>query len=206
MTPSPSLAVRRVGSIGERPAFAAAAIVLLLTCFAATQALGLWLAWWYERQAVLAGSVWRLLTAHLAHLGWTHALLNASGLLLCAVLTPALFSRPVILSCRLLVLGLGVSLGLLLVSPQITHYAGFSGVLYGLLVMGLAPQAARRDVLAALALLCVVGWMGWQMLAGPSVDEEALIGGAIVAQAHARGVAVALGWMLLESAWQGRGC
>ena len=40
----------------------------------------------YERGAVLDGELWRLLTAHLIHLGLAHWALNAAGLVLCALL------------------------------------------------------------------------------------------------------------------------
>src|SRR5690606_30285485 len=35
----------------------------------------------YEREAIFAGQLWRLLTGHLVHLSWTHLLLNILGLL-----------------------------------------------------------------------------------------------------------------------------
>ena len=33
----------------------------------------------YDRAGLGAGQVWRLLTAHFVHLGWTHMLLNLAG-------------------------------------------------------------------------------------------------------------------------------
>ncbi|MBB1598982.1 rhombosortase [Variovorax sp. UMC13] len=141
----------------------------------------------YERYAVLHGELWRLFSAHLVHLGWAHALLNACGLLLCAWIAPTRFGARQLV-CDGLLLGACVALMLLLFSPQVTHYVGLSGVLYGLFVLGLAPPAFRGDRIALLGLATVLGWMAWQLVAGPAPAEERQIGGRIIAVAHLYGV------------------
>ncbi|KAF1020933.1 MAG: hypothetical protein GAK30_02212 [Paracidovorax wautersii] len=155
----------------------------------------------YDRAALADGQWWRLLTAHAVHLGWAHALLNMAGVGLCAVLAPALF-RTRSLAVLLLLLALGVSGLLWLGSPQVSNYAGFSGVLYGLFVAGLWPQ--RRDPLALLALAVVAGWMLWQWLGRPLAAEEQMIGGHIVSAAHVYGVAVAAAWLAARAVWPHR--
>lgn len=177
------------GATTAMPALAGAALLLALQ--AGGDPLRLWLR--YDRQAVLSGELWRLVTAHLVHLGWAHALLNAAGLLLCAVLAPGAFvpGRVGRLCLQLAGLGLGVSLMLLALSPQVAHYAGLSGVLYGLFVVGLAPAARRREPPAVAALLLLAAWMLWQWVAGPSADEERVIGGRIITVAHLYGMAAA---------------
>ncbi len=154
----------------------------------------------YERQGIFAGEVWRLLTAHFVHLGWAHALLNACGVMLCCAMAPNQFqpAHAGRLALRLLVLSIGVSGLLLIFSPQISNYVGLSGVLYGLYLLGFAPLARDRDPITITALLLLGGWTLWQLLAGPSADEERLIGGNIVSQAHLYGLLTAAGWLLLE--------
>lgn len=153
----------------------------------------------YERAAVLGGQLWRLFTAHALHLGWTHLLLNATGLLLCAALAPQAFQPrrlPQLLGC-LAVLALAVSLGLLCFSPGLAHYVGLSGVLYGLFLWALAPLARTGDPAALLTLAGLLLWTAWQGLAGPLASEEAAIGGRIIVEAHGYGLAGAilgLGW------------
>lgn len=140
----------------------------------------------YERDALLHGELWRLFTAHLVHLGWAHALLNAGGLLLCAWIAPARFGARRLM-CDGLWLGGCVSLLLLAFSPEVAHYVGLSGVLYGLFVLGLVPPAFRGDRIARLGLATVLGWMAWQLVAGPASAEERQIGGRIIAVAHLYG-------------------
>ncbi|WP_159910854.1 rhombosortase [Pantoea sp. 18069] len=138
----------------------------------------------HEPQALAAGQWWRLLSAHWIHLSGAHAALNACGLVLCCALADATWSTGRLLA-RMAMLGMGISLLLWALSPQTTDYVGMSGVLYGLMVWMLLPALrARRDGMAALMLLLVLAWLGWQSWAGPDPREEMLIGGYIVTQAH----------------------
>jgi rhomboid family GlyGly-CTERM serine protease len=166
-------------------AHAACIVLLLLPLQAAGEAPKLLLR--YERDAVLHGELWRLFSAHFVHLGWAHALLNACGLLLCAWIAPARFGARRLV-CDGLWLGGCVSLLLLAFSPEVAHYVGLSGVLYGLFMLGLAPPAFRGDRIARLGLATVLGWMAWQLIAGPAPAEERQIGGRIIAVAHLYGV------------------
>lgn len=177
----------------------------------------------YERAALADGEWWRIVTAHLVHLGWVHAALNLVGLALCLSLaTQAGHSRgertlgsvatgPSASASAgldsvwsalgvLILLMAGVSGGLWIFSPGIVHYVGFSGVLYGLLVLVLWPQ--RRDPWMAGALALVLAWMAWQQIAGPMASEERMIGGAIVGAAHVYGVATALAWLAVLALWR----
>ncbi|WP_269497599.1 rhombosortase [Castellaniella sp. S9] len=139
----------------------------------------------FDRAALAQGQWWRLLSAHLVHLGWAHALLNVIGVVLCGLLAPAVFGRG--LGARLVLLGLGVGLALWLASPGVPDYAGFSGVLYGLFAWGLLPQLRAGDRIAGWVLAGIAGWMLWQWIQGPAVSEELLIGGHIVGIAHVYG-------------------
>ena len=46
----------------------------------------------FERQSIVAGDLWRLLSGHLVHLGWTHLLLNLAGLALVWALVGSVYS------------------------------------------------------------------------------------------------------------------
>lgn len=145
----------------------------------------------YEHAALSNGEVWRALTGHVLHLGWTHMALNLAGLWLCCLLAGRSMSGRQLLT-RLLTLSLGVSALLYALSPQVSHYVGLSGVLYGLLLWALLPQIRRRDPLLALGVLMLVSWAAWQLHAGGDPREEAWIGGRIIVQAHLYGLGVAM--------------
>lgn len=145
----------------------------------------------YEHAALHRGELWRALSGHFLHLGWVHAGLNLAGLWLCCAMGgSALTGRG--LALRLAVLCVGVSALLYGLSPQIPDYVGLSGALYGLVVWVLLPQARGGDRFALVGLLCILGWAAWQAVSGANPDEEALIGGYIVVQAHLYGIATAL--------------
>lgn len=163
----------------------------------------------YERMALLQGQWWRALTGHFLHLSWTHALLNLAGLWLCCGLAGAGQSSPGLsgpgLMVRLLGLGLGVSALLCVLSPSVAHFVGLSGILYGLLVGLMGPQGLNGDRTALAVTLAVMAWAAWQAVTGAPPREEALIGGAIITQAHLYGIAVAVaasacGWLLRQAA------
>lgn len=191
--PSTPFATERPSPASGRRALLLVALLLLLPLGGE----GLQLACRLDTAPLALGQWWRLLTAHLVHLGWTHAALNAVGVLLCWALAPAVFDRA--LPLRLGGLALGISLCLWAFTPQVLPYVGLSGVLYGLFVLGLVPQLRRRDPIAALALLLILGWMLWQWAVGTPATEEALIGGRVVSQAHRFGAVLALLWLALAA-------
>ncbi len=143
-----------------------------------------------DAAALSQGEWWRLLTAHLVHLSWPHALLNAVGVVTCCVFAPQIFDRQLL--WRLGALALGISLCLWRFSPVGLPYVGLSGVLYGLFALGLVPRARQRDGYALAALIIVTLWMVWQGFRGPLPAEEAAIGGPIISAAHFYGYGLAL--------------
>jgi rhomboid family GlyGly-CTERM serine protease len=158
----------------------------------------------YERQAVFAGELWRLVTSNFVHLGWAHCLLNLAGLGLCTVFAAGTRSWRAWASA-IGVLALGVGLLLLLASPGVADYAGLSGVLYGLFVWVLAPLAWRGGLVPRLALAFVCARIAWQMLFDSTGAQSALIGGNVVAEGHLYGALCAialLGWEALRARWK----
>jgi len=117
----------------------------------------------YQRDA-LPAEPWRLLTGHLVHVNWTHALVNAAAWLVLALL----FTGSMAARRQLLSLALGaafISLALAAWHPAIQWYRGASGVLHTLFFAGAATAVGRalragrpRSAAAPLALLAG-GWI-----------------------------------------------
>ncbi len=147
----------------------------------------------YQREAILAGEWWRLLTAHLAHLGPAHLLLNLTGLALVWLLVGGAL-RPAAWGVVLLLAALAVSGGLLLLDPDLAWYVGLSGVLHGLLAAGAAarllqggPAGTRAEGALLLALLATK--LAWEQAFGPLPGSAEAAGGPVVVDAHLYGAA-----------------
>ena len=95
----------------------------------------------YDRQAILDGEVWRLLTGNLVHWSLPHFALDV-GVFLCVGL---LWERQVGPSYPWLLFGGGwaIGLALLVCQPDLPWYRGLSGVASGQFALALAIELAR---------------------------------------------------------------
>ena len=108
----------------------------------------------YQRAGLAAGEAWRLLTAHLVHLGVRHLWLDLAGLaLLWGLYARAL--RPVAWLVALAAAVAAIDAGLWWLAPAVDWYVGLSGVLHGAWAAGAigAWRESRGLAAASLALL-----------------------------------------------------
>jgi rhomboid family GlyGly-CTERM serine protease len=168
-------------STAERCALLLAAMVLLLQ-FAPADALE-------YRRALLGAQPWRLISAHLVHVNWTHATINAAALVIVARLF-AVDLSPTRQLATLAVAALVISLSLALLWPSIAWYRGLSGALHALFFAGVTVallRAPRQASVIWLPLLLVVG--GWIKVVfeeplGDATPYAAWLGAQVVPQAH----------------------
>lgn len=139
----------------------------------------------YDRAAITSGEAWRLVSGHFVHFTWTHCLLNVGGLVALAAILPASLR-----AWRCCVV-LAALIGLILFSalPGLQHYAGFSGINYGLAVLVLLPRA-RGEPIAAAVLVTLVGRAVWQWFGGVNADAVVWLGAPPLAAAHLAGLVV----------------
>ena len=146
------------------------------------------------RRAALSTEPWRLLTGHLVHVNWTHALVNAGAWLVLAWLfAPQLDTRRQLSS---LALGAAfVSLALAGWHPSIEWYRGASGALHALFFAGASAAAgaslrarSARSALAPLALLAA-GWIkvALEQPGGSATPYAEWLAATTVPQAHLAG-------------------
>lgn len=141
----------------------------------------------YQREAILNGQVWRLISGHLTHLNGPHLLMNLAGLWLIWLLfftqTPCsrlcLFQLPLIL--------LGCALGLTLFSPDLAWYRGLSGALHGLLALALLSQWSNQPSVGSLLLALFCAKLAWEQVGGPVPGSEAWINGRVIVDSHLYG-------------------
>ena len=123
-------------------------VAALITLMALLQAIGPEY-FRYERDWTSTGEIWRNVTAHWVHVGWLHLLLNALGLVICVSLTNPGWSIRRWLTISITV-AIGISIMLTLFNPEVSDYAGYSGVLYGLYVLAAISLFSGDRLIAGL--------------------------------------------------------
>ena len=139
-------------------------------------------------RSVLLQQPWRLWTAHWVHITPLHGLFNAAAL----VLLPEIFwrMRPRLFLWSWFVLPVAISVMFWYLLPQLTAYAGLSGVLHGIyLVAALdairSPSLAERRMgwLISAGVVCKVAFEAYS----GSSQTAVLIGANVILQAHQYG-------------------
>lgn len=153
----------------------------------------------YDRGAMVAGEWWRLLSAHLVHLGPGHAVVNAAALMLLVVLVGRYLTTREWLATGILS-ALAVSLGVWWLLPEIERFVGLSGTLHGLMVAGAMAAWPHQRALAGTILGFVLVKLAWEWLVGPTPGTAGLAGGHVLVESHLYGASAGLACGLGRSA------
>ncbi len=152
----------------------------------------------FEREGLITGEVWRLVTGHLVHLGWPHLWMNLAALAILVVL----FERQLVAWDWLgigLAAALSIDAGLWWFESDLDWYVGLSGVLHGLMLAGGLRLVFERMPLGIPIVLSVVAKLAWEQVAGPLPFSEATAGGVVVIAAHLYGAVGGLVWFALAT-------
>ncbi len=145
----------------------------------------------FDRAGILAdGQLWRLLTGHLVHLGWTHLAMNLAGLWLVWLL----YGQSLATGRWLLLIvasSIGISSALLVLDPWLNWYVGLSGVLHALIVAGIVVQLRHRPLPGEWLLLgLIAAKLTWEQFHGALPGSAELAGGPVVVDAHLHGALI----------------
>jgi rhomboid family GlyGly-CTERM serine protease len=155
----------------------------------------------YARPQILQGEWWRLVSGHLVHLGWHHLVMNLLGFWLIWHLFLSKENPLAYCIYRLPLLTIGTSLGLLLLSPEVVWYRGFSGILHGLLSLALLHQLRQQAVMNTLLLILLAAKLVWEQTTGPLPGSEPWIDGRVIVDAHLYGALCGVILWLLERSY-----
>lgn len=162
-------------------ALALTCLVLLLPCLGGEAAR---IALRYDRAALASGEFWRLLSAHLVHLNFRHAVVNVLGL----ALLWALFARDYSPRHWLLITlaaTLAIDAGLWLWDSTIQWYVGSSGVLHGVMAAGILAHLRRGEADGGILALLLAGKLVYEHTVGALPFSGS---GPLVVDAHLFGV------------------
>jgi rhomboid family GlyGly-CTERM serine protease len=140
----------------------------------------------YDRVWIGQGEVWRLLSGHVAHLGWSHLALNSTGLVLIWFLVGGAQS----IRAWILIIAISIAaidIGFWLQQPQLHWYVGMSGFLHGILAAGIVSRLRHLQAETVVLAVLLVAKIAWEQLSGPLPGSEATSGGPVVVAAHLYG-------------------
>ena len=141
----------------------------------------------YERDAVLAGQAWRLLSGHLVHFDLAHLGWNLVGIALVWFLFAREFT-PLGWWVVLVSSTAAIDLGFLAFEPRLDWYVGFSGVLHGCMAAGLvAWMRHERDALTVTVAVIFGAKLLWEHAYGPLPFAGGSLGLPVVHEAHTYG-------------------
>ena len=147
----------------------------------------------YNRDAIVKGEYWRLITGHFIHLNNMHLLLNMLGVGMVLMLFDhllAIWQWIVVLLASALIISLLIYLNL----PQVQAYVGLSGVIHTLYVLGtlqLLNQPKERNFAIILMLMVTLKLLTENVGQGISFTAD-MIGGRVLYQAHLYGALTGL--------------
>ena len=147
----------------------------------------------YNRDAIVKGEYWRLITGHFIHLNNMHLLLNMLGVGMVLMLFDhllAIWQWIVVLLASALIISLLIYLNL----PQVQAYVGLSGVIHTLYVLGtlqLLNQPKERNFAIILMLMVTLKLLTENVGQGISFTAD-MIGGRVLYQAHLYGALAGL--------------
>ncbi len=156
----------------------------------------------YIREAVSQGEVWRIVTSQLVHTNWPHYLLNISSVWLFALLFYTTINfKTFTINLFLLVVAVGLCLHLW--ESTILWYAGLSGAIYGLYLIGAYSAIKCNDYLIGVGTaVLIIGKVSYDHWFGPLQDNSALIEARVVTEAHEYGVMAALVLIFSDAAYR----
>ena len=120
----------------------------------------------FDRAAIAGGQVWRLVTGHFVHLGWSHTVMNVAGLALIWLLVGGFFSIGHWLLVGLVSIAI-IDLGLWFLETQLDWYVGLSGLLHGILAAGAVQGAGKTGSEAWFIAGILLLKIAYEQLAGP---------------------------------------
>jgi rhomboid family GlyGly-CTERM serine protease len=153
----------------------------LLALTATGEAGRIWLR--YDRAGLAHGELWRLVSAHLVHLGLRHAALNCLGLVLVWALYERAY-RPRQWLLVVLAAMAAIDAGLWFADSTVQWYVGSSGVLHALMAAGALAQIRRKEREGWILAVVLLGKLLWEQIIG----ALPLSGAAVVVDAHLYGV------------------
>lgn len=145
-----------------------------------------------ERNKVITGELWRLLTSNFVHFGWAHTLMNLAAFVICAIALLNTFSVKRLLAL-IVFCCIAVGTGVYFFNPEYETYAGLSGAIHGFIVAGLLLNKRHAYWLNGIFIALIFAKIFYEHQPGYQATElQALLPVAVAYDAHLYGALAGL--------------
>jgi len=141
----------------------------------------------FYRDNINTGQWWRIISGNFVHSNYPHLFMNLAGLWVFGFLFIDSLSLKTFLT-SILLLSFSVGFGLYFFDLNLQKYYGFSGILYGLFLVGASTAIFKKDYLTGIAVaIVVIAKIIWDLFNGGSASSAELIGIPVAIHAHLYG-------------------
>jgi rhomboid family GlyGly-CTERM serine protease len=151
----------------------------------------------FQQDWVQQAEFWRVISAHWIHFNWQHLLLNGLGLLLCVAIARPVWSIGRWIGYNLL-LAIGISMLFTWLNPELVWYVGYSGVLFGVLLLAAIDLFKTERVIALLLGIGVCSKVALEQTSSLTVTTNDFIGVPVIIDAHLYGLLLAVAIALVN--------
>ena len=141
----------------------------------------------YDRNAILSGEFWRVLTGNFTHADMNHWLINIASLWALWIIFSKHNKKPFILLSTVILASISVCLCLLFFEPQIKWYVGLSGALHGLFAAGIILSFKSEPGFMFVFAIFLSAKLLYEQLSGPLPGSAEMITLPVIVNSHLYG-------------------
>ncbi|NQZ42386.1 MAG: rhombosortase [Moritella sp.] len=145
----------------------------------------------YNRESIINGEYWRLISGNFNHTNIYHLLLNLGALAVIGGLHYRYYNSAAYTSLILL-LSIGVGVGILWLSPSTHLYVGLSGILHGIIIVGAVIDVTKKYYSGYVLMIGTVIKVINEQLFNSPVEISQLIEAKVLTEAHLYGLVTGL--------------
>jgi len=145
----------------------------------------------YNRELIINGEYWRLLSGNFNHTNIYHLILNLGALAVIGGLHYRYYNS-VVYTSLILLLSIGVGVGILWLSPSTHLYVGLSGILHGMIIVGAIIDVTKKYYSGYVLIIGTIIKVLNEQLFNSPVEISQLIEAKVLTEAHLYGLVTGL--------------
>ncbi|KGY12008.1 membrane protein [Vibrio tubiashii] len=137
----------------------------------------------WQRDLIIHGQWWRILTGNFTHTNFAHLAMNLAGLWVMSFIF-----KPSVKALTFCLITISIAVGALNFLTSMNGYVGLSGVLHGLFAFFALQEALNGRKSSWLLVVGVMLKIGWELTMGASSSTSELINARVAVESHLFGM------------------